>query len=91
VAVVRYRVTVSGRVQGVWYRQSCRRQAIVLGVTGWVRNDYGNGSVEAVVEGEPDAVDQLVAWMRIGPPSARVAQLHVHPETPTGEQGFEVR
>jgi acylphosphatase len=89
--VVRYRVTVSGRVQGVWYRESCRRQAIVLGVTGWVRNDYRTGAVEAVVEGEPDAVDQLVAWMRIGPPSARVAELDVHTEAPLGEQGFEVR
>jgi acylphosphatase len=87
---VRYRVTVAGRVQGVWYRQSCRRQAAALGVAGWVRNN-GDGTVEAVLEGEPDAVDQLVEWMRIGPPSARVAKLDVHPEAPRGEHGFAVR
>ena len=87
---VRYRVTVAGRVQGVWYRQSCRRQAVALGVHGWVRND-GDGTVQAVLEGEAGAVDQLVAWMRIGPPHARVAKLDVRPETPLGEQGFEVR
>jgi acylphosphatase len=87
---VRYRVTVAGRVQGVWYRQSCRRQAVALGVHGWVRND-GDGTVQAVLEGEAGAVDQMVAWMRIGPPHARVVKLDVRPETPLGEQGFEVR
>jgi acylphosphatase len=87
---VRYRVTVAGRVQGVWFRQSCRRQAVELGVHGWVRND-GDGTVQAALEGEAGAVDQLVAWMRIGPPHARVAKLDVRPETPLGEQGFEVR
>jgi len=59
-------------------------------VRGWVRNDR-DGTVQAVLEGEPTAVDQLVAWMRIGPPHARVAKLDVRPETPLGEQGFEVR
>jgi len=87
---VRYRVTVSGRVQGVWYRQSCRREAASLGVAGWVRNN-GDGTVEAVVEGAPEAVDQLVAWMRLGPPHARVAGVDLHPEPPHGEQGFRVR
>ena len=87
---VRYRVTVAGRVQGVWYRQSCRRQAVALGVQGWVRND-GDGTVQAALEGDAGAVDQLVAWMRIGPPHARVVKLDVRPETPLGEQGFEVR
>ena len=87
---VRCRVTVAGRVQGVWYRQSCRRQAAALGVAGWVRNN-GDGTVEAVLEGERDAVDQVVQWMRIGPPSARVAKIDVHPELPQGEHGFAVR
>jgi acylphosphatase len=87
---VRYRVTVSGRVQGVWYRQSCRREAASLGVAGWVRNN-GDGTVEAVVEGDPHAVDQLVAWMRIGPPQARVRGVDLHAETPQGEAGFAVR
>lgn len=87
---VRYRVTVSGRVQGVWYRQSCRREAAALGVAGWVRNN-GDGTVEAVLEGEAGAVDRLVAWMRLGPPQARVAGVDVHAEAPQGEQGFRVR
>ncbi|HEV7759136.1 MAG TPA: acylphosphatase [Acidimicrobiales bacterium] len=81
---------MAGYVQGVGYRQSCRRQAVALGVQGWVRND-GDGTVQAALEGEAGAVDQLVAWMRIGPPHARVAKLDVRPETPLGEQGFEVR
>jgi acylphosphatase len=87
---VRYRVSVSGRVQGVWYRQSCRREAAALGVAGWVRNN-GDGTVEAVVEGEPGAVDRLLAWMRLGPPRARVAGVEVRAEPPQGEQGFRVR
>jgi acylphosphatase len=87
---VRYRVTVAGRVQGVWYRQSCRREAVGLGVDGWVRNN-GDGTVEAVLEGEPAAVGRLVDWMRVGPPSARVTDVDVRTEAPQGERGFRVR
>lgn len=87
--VVRHRVVVTGRVQGVWFRESCRREADAAGVTGWVRNAEG-GSVEAVLEGEPDRVERVLAWMRVGPTHAEVANVEVHPELPVGETAFAV-
>lgn len=86
---VRYRVRVSGRVQGVWYRESCRRQAQATGVVGWVRNNP-DGTVEAVIEGEAPAVDELLAWMRSGPPRAVVTHVETQQEPPKGELGFTV-
>jgi acylphosphatase len=65
---------IHGRVQGVWFRESMRREAERLGVTGWVRN-APDGSVEAVVQGPDTAVDALIAWARIGPPQARVERI----------------
>jgi acylphosphatase len=88
--MVRYRVRVSGRVQGVWYRESCRREAVAAGVTGWVRNT-GDGEVEAALEGERTAVDRVVAWMWVGPPAALVTNVQVSEDEPTGEIGFKVR
>jgi acylphosphatase len=88
--MVRYRVKVSGSVQGVWYRQSCRREASVQGVAGWVRNN-ADGSVEAVLEGEPEAVERVLAWMTIGPPHATVTTVDVQEEMPRGEAAFTVR
>jgi acylphosphatase len=90
VETVRYRVRVRGRVQGVWYRESCRRQAIQAGVAGWVSNNH-DGTVEAVLEGDAAAVEGLLTWMRSGPPHAVVSGLDVQTETPRGEQGFVVR
>ena len=72
---------IEGRVQGVWFRESMRREAERLGVTGWVRNAQ-DGSVEAVVQGADEAVDALIEWARIGPPLARVDRV-----TQTGAQG----
>ena len=80
---------VSGRVQGVFFRDDCRREAAAAGVAGWVRN-RSDGRVEAVFEGEPDAVDRLVAWCRRGPPSALVSAVEVVSEEPTGDAGFRV-
>ncbi len=80
---------MSGRVQGVFFRDDCRREAIAAGVTGWVRNRV-DGRVEAVFEGDPDAVDRLVSWCRTGPPSARVSDVDVIPEDPGAEIGFQV-
>lgn len=88
--MVRYRVTVSGRVQGVWYRESCRQEASAAGVAGWVRNN-ADGTVEAVLEGELPAVDRVLDWMRHGPPRAVVTGTKVRPERPEGVEGFDVR
>jgi len=68
--VVRLRIIVSGRVQGVWFRESCRREATAAGVTGWVAN-RGDGTVHAVLEGERAAVDRVLAWIRRGPPQSK--------------------
>ena len=65
---------ITGRVQGVWYRESMRLEAERLGVTGWVRN-RPDGSVEAVAQGAPAAVDALVEWAHVGPPQARVERV----------------
>jgi acylphosphatase len=80
-------VFVSGRVQGVWFRETCRRRAAATGVTGWVRN-RADSRVEAVFEGEPAAVDELVAWCRQGPSRAVVTGVEVRSEPPVGERGF---
>jgi acylphosphatase len=87
---VRVHVFARGRVQGVWFRESCRAEAVALGVGGWVRN-LGDGRVEAVFEGPDPAVARMVAWCRAGPPRARVDGVDVQVEEPTGEPGFHVR
>lgn len=87
---VRRRVVVTGHVQGVFYRDTCRREAARRGVTGWVRN-RDDGSVEAVFEGQEQAVADLVAWARQGPPSATVMAVEVHDERPEGLAAFSVR
>jgi acylphosphatase len=86
---VRVRAVVSGRVQGVWYRETCRREAERLGVAGWVRN-RPDGSVEIEAEGERSAVDALVAWARQGPPRAMVDGVAVDHTPPRGETRFRV-
>ena len=89
-ARTRVRVLVSGRVQGVWFREACRQEAVARGVTGWVRNRE-DGRVEAAVEGPTAAVDAVVAWCRTGPPRARVDAVATSVEQPVGETGFRVR
>jgi acylphosphatase len=87
---VRKRVLIAGRVQGVWFRESCREQAVAVGVTGWIRN-LSDGRVEAVLEGPEAAVDRVVQWCHEGPRSARVDRVDVEVEDPVGESGFHVR
>jgi acylphosphatase len=86
---VRVRAVVSGRVQGVWFRESCRREADRLGVSGWVRNTP-DGSVEIEAEGERAAVEALVGWARRGPQRARVASVRLADLAPRGDSGFVV-
>lgn len=76
-------------MQGVWYRDSCRREADALGVGGWIRN-RADGAVEAALEGDRAAVDRLVTWMRSGPPRAVVTGIEVVDQDPVGERGFSV-
>lgn len=85
----RVRVIVSGEVQGVSYRDACRRAALERQVGGWVRN-RADGSVEAVFEGAPEAVDAMVAWARLGPPMAAVDRVELFPESPAGLAGFTI-
>ncbi len=78
-----------GRVQGVFFRDTARRKAETLGVAGWIRNNL-DGTVEAVFEGEPEAVERLVAFCREGPRGARVDQVEVRAEEPEGLRGFAI-
>jgi len=82
-------VVVSGRVQGVFFRASCAREASARHLGGWVRNRQ-DGSVEAAFEGQADAVAQMVAWCRQGPPGAVVIAVDVREEPPIGERGFRI-
>ena len=87
--MIRRRVTVRGRVQGVWFRGACREQAASTHVAGWVRN-RPDGAVEAVFEGAARDVAAMVEWCRHGPPHALVTGLQVVNEDPEGLAGFEV-
>jgi acylphosphatase len=88
--MIRRRVVVRGRVQGVFFRDTCRHEAATRQVSGWVRN-RSDGAVEAVFEGEPQAVEAMTRWCRQGPAHAQVDDLEVEEQPPTGERGFAVR
>ena len=88
--MVRKHVVVHGRVQGVFFRDTTRRMAEARGVAGWVRNTP-EGAVEAVLEGEPDAVGGLIRFAHEGPRGATVERVEVAEEKPEGLTGFEVR
>jgi acylphosphatase len=87
---VRRRVVIHGDVQGVFFRDSTRERAESQGVSGWVRN-RDDGAVEAVLEGEPRAVERVIEFVRSGPRQAEVAEVEVSEEEPEGLSGFEVR
>jgi len=83
----RKRALVSGRVQGVFFRDSARQEAQRLGLAGSARN-MRDGRVEVIAEGELDAVEQLIEWCRSGPSHADVTDVQVVEEEPRGAQGF---
>lgn len=84
------RFLVRGKVQGVWFRASTREVALRLGLAGHARN-LADGGVEVVAEGEARALDELQAWLRHGPPAARVDSVQRSDAEATGAAGFEVR
>jgi acylphosphatase len=87
--VIRRRVIVHGRVQGVFFRDTARRIAQSRGVAGWVRNNP-DGAVEAVFEGERDAVEDLVRWCGEGPRGAQVERVESLEEEPEGLTEFRI-
>ena len=88
--MIRRRVVVHGLVQGVFFRDTVRRAAVREGVAGWVRNN-GDGTVEAVFEGAPEAVERVVALTHEGPRGARVDRVETWEERPEGLQRFSIR
>jgi acylphosphatase len=88
--VIRRRAIVHGRVQGVFFRDTTRRQADARDIAGWVRN-CPDGTVEAVFEGEAEAVEAMVAFCHEGPRGAQVERVEVIDEPPEGLSGFQVR
>ena len=88
--VARSHVVVHGYVQGVFFRDSCRREADKRGVAGWITN-RPDGAVEAVFEGDPDDVAALVEFCRRGPRGADVGSVEETSEDPEGLTGFQVR
>lgn len=83
------RVVVRGRVQAVGFRAACGVEARSAGVAGWVTN-RPDGAVEALFEGSADAVAAMLAWVRRGPPGARVDEVISSEEEPRGRAGFDV-
>jgi acylphosphatase len=86
----RVRVVVHGRVQGVFFRDTCRRTATQRGVAGWIRN-RPDGAVEAVFEGPADEVGAMLVWCRAGPPMAKVDSVVYEDEPVEGLSGFAIR
>mgnify|MGYP006119241667 CR=1 FL=1 len=89
---MRIHALISGRVQGVWFRESTRKSAEEHGVAGWVRN-LSDGRVEVLFEGEPSAVQAVIDFVREGPPHARVTEVEIRdePTLDAGLTGFRVR
>jgi len=87
--VIRRRVIVHGRVQGVFFRDTIRRRAEELGVSGWAAN-RPDGALEAAFEGEPKGVEALVELCHRGPSRAEVERVDVSEEEPAGERGFRI-
>ena len=89
-AMVGRHIRVTGRVQGVFFRQSAATRARELGVSGWVRN-RPDGSVEARLSGSSEAIEAMTEWLRRGPPDARVERVEVKEAEPETGHGFAIR
>ena len=85
----RAHVKIYGKVQGVWFRAHTKEMADKLGIKGWVRN-VPDRSVEAVFEGDDEAVEEIIKWCHHGPPLARVDKVEVSYEEPKGEKDFRI-
>lgn len=81
---VRVHLIIEGRVQGVWFRESTRREAVSLRLSGWVKN-LPDGAVEALIEGPGNQVKELISWCHRGPASANVIRVHQNQEDWQGE------
>ncbi len=89
--MVRARLLISGRVQGVFYRASCQDEAEARGLAGWVRN-LADGSVEALLQGPREQVESMIKWCYVGPSHARVTKIAVTYEEPGADlAGFRIR
>lgn len=85
-----YQIHIQGKVQGVWFRKSTRREAMRLGITGFVRNEK-NSSVYVEASGSEAAMVEFIDWLKLGPPLARVTGISAVPFTPeTAFHGFQV-
>jgi acylphosphatase len=87
--MIRRRILVSGQIQGVFYRDTCRSTAMSAGVAGSARN-LPDGRVEVVLEGEEGAVDRVLDWCRKGTPGSVVQTVEVSGEEPKGETSFRI-
>jgi len=81
---IRVHIIIEGRVQGVWFRESTRREAVSLSLSGWVKN-LPHGTVEALVEGPEKEVKKLISWCQKGPPAATVTMVHERQEKWQGD------
>jgi acylphosphatase len=89
--MIRARLLISGRVQGVFYRASCQDEAAARGLVGWVRN-LPDGGVEALLQGPEERVRDLIKWCYAGPPHAQVSRIELTHEEPRDDlEGFRIR
>lgn len=89
--MIRARLVIHGRVQGVFYRASCRAEAQARGLVGWVRN-RPDGTVEALLQGPEEKVQDMIRWCYAGPPGARVSKIDVTHESPGDDlREFRIR
>ena len=91
-AIKRVKVVAHGTVQGVYFRDYAKAEALKLGLSGWVKNLKNGKSVETVIEGEADQILQMVRWLKKGSPGSAVTSVDITQERPAGETAaFNIR